>query len=223
MKRHRSIRPGLFFAAACLLMRAAAWAQSNPSSTTPARISSDLSVTYSLERAKVAPGGCGCFWLQGAGLDAAATFWNGLGVAASFTGEHAGNIAPGVDVNRIVFTAGPRYTYTAWKIGTAANDKRQLQIFGQGLFGYVHGFGGVYPAPGGVTSSAGSLAIDAGGGLNLFFTKRLGVRRLEAEYVRSALPNNASNTQNDMRLSFGFVYHFGASATKQVTHTPPVQ
>jgi hypothetical protein len=76
----------------------------------------------------------------------------------------------------------------------------------------MHGFDGVYPTAGGVVSSAGSLAIEAGGGLNLFLTRRLGVRLLEAEYVRSALPNNVSNTQNGMRLSFGFVYHLGAAA-----------
>ena len=46
--------------------------------------------------------------------------------------------------------------------------------------------------------------------MNLFLTKNLGVRLLEAEYVRTELPNNASNTQNDMRLSFGFAYHLSA-------------
>jgi hypothetical protein len=193
-------------------MGAATWAQKSPSSAPQAQSSTDLSITYSLERAKLAPGDCGCFWLEGVGVDGAVSFWKGLGVAASFTGGHAGNIAPGVDVNRIAFTAGPRYTYTAWKSHAAATDQRRLQIFGQGLFGYVHGFDGVYPAPDGVTTSAGSLAIDAGGGLNLFFTGRLGVRLLEAEYIRSALPNNASNTQTDTRLSFGLVYHLGAVA-----------
>jgi hypothetical protein len=183
------------------------------------QVSADLSETYSLERAKLAPGPCGCFWMQGAGVDAAVTFWKGLGLAAAFAGEHAGNVQPGVDVNKIDFAAGPRYTYTAWKGHAADTDQRRLQVFGQGLFGYMHGFDGVYPAPGGVTSSAGSLAIEAGGGLNLFFTKRLGVRLLEVQYVRSALPNTASNTQNDLRLSFGLVYHLGRTAPPP----PPVQ
>ena len=73
----------------------------------------------------------------------------------------------------------------------------------------MHGFDGLYPATSRVTSSAGSLAIEAGGGVNLFLTKNLGVRLLEAEYVRTELPNTVSNTQNDMRLSFGFAYHLG--------------
>lgn len=210
----RLIRRCVLLASACLLAVAGTgvWAQNDTTSTPKLQISADLSVNYSLERAKIAPGDCGCFWLQGAGADAAFTFWRGLGLAADFTGEHAGSVAPGVDVNKFAFSTGPRYTYTVWKGHATGTDQRRLQIFAQGLFGYVHGFDGVYPATDGVASSAGSLAIDAGGGLNLFLTRRLGVRLLEAEYLRSALPNNASNSQNDIRLSFGFVYHLGHSA-----------
>ena len=225
MNKSRSIHRGVFLACACLLAGTTGWAQKSPTAAPKTPISTDVSVTYSIERAKIAPGACGCFWLQGAGVDAAVTFWKGFGVAASLAGEHAGSVEPGVDVNKIDFTAGPRYTYTAWKSHTAATDQRRLQVFGQGLFGYMHGFDGVYPATGGVVSSAGSLAIEAGGGLNLFFTKNLGVRLIEAEYVRSALPNTAANTQNDMRLSFGLVYHFGAGAPPPPTATQvqPVQ
>jgi len=222
MKICSSICPSVFLVCASLLSGTSVWAQKNPAPAPKSQISTDLSVTYSLERANLTPGTCGCFWLQGAGADAAVTFWKGLGLAAAFVGEHAGSVAPGVDVNKVAFTAGPRYTYTAWKGHAAATDPidpRRLQIFGQGLFGYVHGFNGAYPAAGGVTSSAGSLAIEAGGGLNLFFTRKLGVRLLQAEYVRSALPNNASNTQNDIRLSFGLVYHLGVTAPPP----PPVQ
>jgi hypothetical protein len=32
---------------------------------------------------------------------------------------------------------------------------------------------------------------------------------LEADYVRTWLPNNGSNSQNDLRLSFGIAYHIG--------------
>ena len=209
MKIRRSIRGSLFLMGACLLTGMGAWAQAS-SAVQQSQVSTDLAVTYSLERSELAPGDCGCFWLQGGGVDAAVTFWKGLGVAASFTGGHAANIAPGVDLNKIAFAAGPRFTYNAWTGHAAATDQRRLQIFGQGLFGGVHGFDGLYPVTSGVTSSAGSLAIEAGGGVNLFLTKNLGVRLLEAEYVRTELPNNASNTQNDMRLSFGFAYHLSA-------------
>ena len=45
--------------------------------------------------------------------------------------------------------------------------------------------------------------------MSLFFSKSWGVRLLEADYVRTSLPNNASNTQNDLRLAFGVIWHIG--------------
>jgi hypothetical protein len=202
---------GLWFAA-CLLISTGAWAQTAPVAAQKTQLSGDLGVSYLLERSKLAPGNCGCFWLQGGGVDGAVNLWNGLGVAASFTGSHAGGDAPGVDVNTLTFAAGPRYTYTTW---TGRADERRLQIFGQGLFGEVYGFDGVYPASKAATSSANSLSIEAGAGVNLLFSKHLGVRLIQAEYVRTALPNNASNIQDDLRLSFGVTYHLGAGAARR--------
>lgn len=203
----RSNSGGVLLVGACLLAGSGAWAQSGKDS----KISFDMGVTYSAERAKLAPGTCGCFWLQGGGVDGSVNFFKGFGLAASFSGGHAGNVTPGVDVNKIEFTGGPRYTFNAWTGHASVGAPRRLQVFGQGLFGGVRGFDGVYPAPGAATSSASSFAIEAGGGLNFLLSRRFGVRLLDAEYVRNALPNNGSNTQNDMRLGFGLAAHFGES------------
>jgi hypothetical protein len=192
---------------ACLLAGSGAWAQSSHD----AKTSFDLGVTYSAEKAQLAPGTCGCFWLQGGGVDGSVNFFKGFGLAASFSGGHSGNATPGVDLNKIEFAGGPRYILNAWTGHASATDPRRLQIFGQGLFGGVHGFDGVYPAPGAATSSASSFAIEAGGGLNFLFSRHFGIRLLDAEYVRNELPNNRSNTQNDMRLGFGLAAHFGES------------
>jgi len=209
-----SIRGGLFFAGACLLAAVTGWAQQAPSAPRQSNVSTDLGITYDAERAQLAPGTCGCFWLQGGGVDGAVTFWKGLGIAATFTGDHASNVTPGVDVNKISFMAGPRYTYTAW--GTAG-EKPRFQIYGQGLFGGVHGFDGVYPTSSGVESTASSFAIQAGGGVNIFLTRHIGVRVVEASYIRTELPNDGNDTQSDLRLGAGLVYHFGAN-----TPPPPV-
>jgi hypothetical protein len=208
MKMRRSIRGTVLLVGACMLAGATAWAQQPYSGASPAMVSTDLAVTYATERAELAPGNCGCSWLQGGSADAAVTFRRGLGIAASLTGDHASNFAPGVDVNKIAFMAGPRYTYTAWT-GHATTDVRRLQLYGQGLFGGVHAFNGVFPASSGTTSSAGSFALQVGGGVNLFFSKSFGVRLLEVDYVRTALPNSASNTQNDLRLACGVLWHIG--------------
>jgi hypothetical protein len=168
-----------------------------------------VAITYAAERAEQAPGNCGCFWLGGGGTDAAATFYKGLGIAASLSGDHAANVEPGADVNMIVFLAGPRYTWNTSRWLERSARGHQTQIFGQWLFGGVHAFNGIFPSGEATTASADAFAMQAGGGLTLALNKRLGVRLLQVDYQRTALPNNASNTQNDLRLAFGVTWRLG--------------
>ena len=193
---------------ACLLAGATSWAQQSQKPVAPDTVSTDLAVTFAVERSQ-AVSSQGSFWFKGGGADAAITFKSGMGIAASLTGDHASNITPGVDANKITYLAGPRYTWTAWQGHATAADNRRLQVFGQALFGWTHGFNGYYPAMPAATSSAKSLALQGGGGINFYLTRNFGVRLLEADYVRTVLPNAAANIQNDMRLSFGLTYHFG--------------
>lgn len=204
----RSVSRNAILLGACILAGAAACAQQVQTPTKPASVSADLALTYSLERAELAPGDCACFWLQGGGADAAITFSRGFGFAAALNGDHASNLAPGVDVNRIAFMAGPRYARRIHTWIVNSQQERSLQFFGEGLFGVTHAFDGVYPASSGVTSSANAFAIQAGGGFNLLLSKSFGLRLLQVDYARTTLPNNASNTQNDLRLAFGITWHF---------------
>jgi hypothetical protein len=171
-------------------------------------VSIDLGATYSPERAQLVPGSC-CFWLQGGGADATVTFWRGFGIATGLTGEHVSNYAPGMDVNKFACLAGPRYTYTAWAGHSGTADRPRAQLFGQGLFGGVHAFNGVFPISSGTTPTANSFALQAGSGIDLLLTKHIGVRLVEADYVRTALPNSAANIQDDLRLAFGVTYRVG--------------
>lgn len=191
-----------------LLTAMGARAQQTPAPAKLAKVSTDLALTYTAERGELAPGNCGCFWLQGVGVDAGVNFWKGLGMAASFHSGNATNIAPNVNLIKVQLAAGLRYTYTA-KIGDDRAANRRLQLFGQELVGGVHAYNGAFPGPNGIVTTAGSIALEAGGGLNLLFSKALGVRLLEADYVRTSLPNNAANTQNDMRFASGITWHVG--------------
>jgi outer membrane immunogenic protein len=188
---------GIFAAASASL-----WAQS-PSAPLEAPAFFDISVTYAVERAQIAPGICGCFWLKGGGADVALTFWKGFGVAASLTGAHVSSYSPGLDIDKIAYMGGPRYTRTAWT---------RLQIFGEALFGGVHAFDGAFPSGASLAATANSFALQAGGGINLFFSRNIGVRLLQADYVRTGLPNNYSQSQNDLRVAFGVDYHFGSAS-----------
>lgn len=179
-------------------------AQQRPVKPTPAEI--DVAITYEAERAKIASIDCGCFWLQGGGMNAAITFYRGLGVATNLTGGHASNIASGVDLDKVSFMMGPRYTYPFknWfghDFGRAGGGR----IFGEGLIGGVHSFNTVVPASAGVASS---FAFQVAGGLDLPLRKSIGIRPFEADYVRSSLPNAGNSTQHDLRLAAGISFHF---------------
>ena len=208
-----SIREGVLFVGVGILVATGnCWAQQAqpaaanqpPAKALPVTRSIDASVTYSVERTQLIQNG-NDFWLQGGGADGAWTLWKGFGVAASLTGDHISNYAPGMDVNEISYLAGPRYTYAGRT--QFAKVPLRYQLFGQGLFGEVHAFNGFFPAVGGSVSSANSFELQAGGGVNLLLTKHFGVRLLEADFVRTDLPNNAANEQNALRLSFGATYH----------------
>jgi hypothetical protein len=173
----------------------------------PRPVAVDLAVTYTAERAKIATTDCGCFWLQGGSVNAGVTLFHGLGVAANFTGGHSSGIAPGVDLNKLAFMVGPRYTLgTARWTNHLLGSRHQTNLFGEALFGFAHGFDSAFPTSTGVTSSATAFSMQIGGGLNIALAHGFGLRALEIDYVRTSFPNDASNTQNDLRLSFGISY-----------------
>jgi outer membrane immunogenic protein len=201
-----TIRKSLLLVLVCNLACILACVAAAQEPQRPSSVYTDLSVTYAPERSEFAPGHC-CFWMQGAGADGAVTLWKGLGIAVALTGDHASAFAPGIDLNKIAYLAGPRYTYSAWTGHGGSAPRPRYQFFGEGLLGGVHGFNGVYPAALSTTSSASAFALQAGGGFNYFLTRNVGLRVLEVDYVRTQLPDNAANSQNDLHLSFGVTYH----------------
>jgi outer membrane immunogenic protein len=206
-----SFRGRVLLAGVCMLAGMSAGAQqSNTALAKFKPTSGDVAITYAAERGKVAPGSCGCFWYEGGGIDGAVNFARGIGIAASLTGDHASDYAPGLDISKVTFMAGPRYTYTfLTHHGEPKDAKPRFQLFGQALFGGVHAFNSEFPSSStGVKTSAGSFAMQTGAGVNLFFFRNFSARLLEADYVRTELPNSLADTQNDLRLSFGVSYHF---------------
>lgn len=196
-------RKGVLLLSAALSIGPIARAQQKPVSTYSTDV--DVAITYDAERAKIASVDCGCFWLGGGSGDFALGLYHGLGVAANLTGEHASSIGSEVDFNKVLFAMGPRYTYSP---RLHFGRKARVAVFGEGLFGGVHGFNTVFPTSTGTIGHASSFAMQFGGGLDLRFARHFGIRALEADYVRSTLPNNTGNVQNDLRLGAGVSFHF---------------
>ena len=64
-----------------------------------------------------------------------------------------------------------------------------------------------FPGPSGTTTTAGSVAVQAGGD-NLHLTHSISLRMLEADFITTHLPNAANSRQYDVRFSDGVVFHF---------------
>lgn len=204
----KTIQNTAFIAAAILMAAAQIGAQQARSSWRPQINSVDLAITYSAERSKLTTD-CGCFWLQGGAADLDVPLYKGLGFAANLIVGRASSIAPGSDLEKVAFMAGPRYTFAVPAFNAHRDKKRGTQLFAEALFGGVHGFDGVFPSNSGTTTGASGFSLQAGGGTNVPVTRALSIRALEVDYLHSNLPNGASNSQNDFRLAFGISYHLG--------------
>jgi len=169
----------------------------------------DVAITYTGEAAKLAAPPGSRFWLNGGSVDGAVTFYGDLGLAANFSAVHSQDISDGVGLGKTSFVIGPRYTKdtskwtSKWRLMKKAPSSA---LFGEALFGVAHGFDGQFPSGSSLVASATSPAIQLGVGADVTLWKSFGARVFELDYIHTGLPNNGSNSQNDLRLSFGVSY-----------------
>jgi outer membrane immunogenic protein len=122
---------------------------------------------------------------------------------ADLTGERAATIgaSAGDGLSLVAFTVGPRFSHRF------AGGK--FTPFVQGLIGAVHGFDGLFPSSSGSLAGAASArAFMAGGGLDLTVNRHLAIRAIQADYLRTQLPNGQGNQQNLLRAGAGIVLRF---------------
>jgi hypothetical protein len=159
----------------------------------------DVAITYVASRANVTAGNG--FWMQGGSVQFHGQFWRGLGVVADVGALHTGDAdGKGAGLDLVTATFGPRYTQS-W-----AHHRHAL--FCEALAGEVHGFDSVFPTATGVASSADSLALQVGGGMNLQFSRHLAIRAFEAAWLRTQFPNATTGVQNNLRAGTGLVIKF---------------
>lgn len=164
----------------------------------------DLGLMYTAEHGQVAMTGSPSFWLNGGAADLSVNFAHGLGIAAEFGAAHASNIQPGVSLGKVTYMFGPRYTLAVPR----HHGVHSADLFAQWLIGGVHAYGAPFPSSGAVVSTANNLSMELGGGIDIPVKGRFAVRALEASWIHTDLPNNASNSQNDLRLGAGMRFRF---------------
>ncbi len=160
-----------------------------------------INLRYNAQISNAPAGTCGCFALQGGGLDAN---WNlfgfdkktaTLGVVADFDVVHTATVSnANYGLTLSTFTFGPRVTVPA---------KKKIEVFGQTLFGLAYGSGSQFPSGDTLIPSASSFALNLGAGGDYQLNKRISIRVLQLDYVRTQLPNTSSNWQNNLRVGSG--------------------
>jgi outer membrane protein OmpA-like peptidoglycan-associated protein len=136
-------------------------------------------------------------------------YW--FAVAAEVNGTHANHIGPsGQDLTLLTYTAGPRMT---------ARQARTSE-FGQVMFGAAHGSDSYFPNGNTFSTKATSLAITAGGGLDIELTHRFAWRAAEVQYLHTSLPNGVNGSQNQLLVQTGLVVKFGGHYASPRTPSP---
>ncbi len=194
-----SIRVKVLLAGALMMAGLTAWGQQDQSSAKQTKGSLEVALVYNPLMSNVV--GSSSFWMQGGSVQVHGQFWRGLGVVADVSGLHTANASasPGVGLDLVTATFGPRYT---WSL------RGRYAVFGQVLAGEAYGLHSVFPAAGGANDSADSLALYVGGGVNLHLKDGFALRAIEANWLRTQMPNATTNVQNNLRLGAGLIYTF---------------
>lgn len=191
-------RIGILFVALLLLVPSGA-------AQTPG-LPQEIALRYNAQISNAPAGTCGCFALQGGGLDANWKLMGlgktpvALGLVADLNVVHTGAVSNAdYGLTLSTYSFGPRVTLPA---------KKRVQVFGQALFGVAHGSGSQFPHGNSLVASANSFALDVGGGGDVQVNRLLSARVLQLDYLRTQLPNTTSNWQNNLRVGAGISFHF---------------
>jgi len=158
----------------------------------------DVFVGYSYFRENPSTSGVSSFNLHGGSASVAYNAKNWLSGVADFGGYHANNIlGSGVDGTFSTYLFGPRISY---------RHHERFTPFAQTLFGVAHASGSGFGSSG--TSNA--FAASFGGGVDVKVFHRLSLRAAQVEYLLTRFPETTTSreTQNNLRVSTGFVVHF---------------
>lgn len=152
-------------------------------------------------------GNCGCFAMEGFGADVT---WNlrefgpehsrALRFVTDLSVEHTGKIsnAPyGLTLTTLAF--GPQVERSSFK---------SSRVFVQTLAGFTHGSDSEFPVNNTLQGSANSFAFVLGGGADHRIGAHVSFRMIQLQYLRTSLPNNSSNWQNNLQIATGLKFIF---------------
>jgi peptidoglycan-associated lipoprotein len=158
----------------------------------------DIFAGYSYVRENPSTNGASGFNLHGGSASIAYNANHWLSGVADFGGYHGNNLlGTGIDGTVSTYLFGPRVAYRHYE---------RVTPFAQVLFGVAHASGSGF----GVSSSDNAFAMTVGGGVDVKLTHRFSWRPAQVEYLmtRFSETGTSNQTQNNLRASTGFVFHF---------------
>ncbi len=157
----------------------------------------EFGLQYQATRVNAPPAQCGCFWMQGGGLQLAFTVHPRWSVVADLSGANATNVN-GVEqrLSTFNYVFGPRFSL---------RTHRALTPYLQGLAGASEVFSN-YALYG---HGHNSFAAMGGGGVEFRLSDHLSLVPLEANYIYSRAPNGDNSHQNNLRIGAGINFRLG--------------
>lgn len=193
-----SIHGSVLLAGVCMMAVAVACGQDITSAKQVAT-PFEVAITYDTSRANVVAGNS--FWMQGGSIQMHGQFWHGLGVVADVAGLHTASMNnSGVGLDMVTATFGPRYTWSPLHA--------RYSLFGQALAGEANGMNSTFPGTPQAVTTASSVAVQLGGGMSVTLKRHIAIRAIEADWLRTQLPNTTTSVENNLRLGAGVVLRF---------------
>ncbi|MFC6645063.1 OmpA family protein [Granulicella cerasi] len=193
-----------------LLATTGAWAahaQATPAAPDLMTPKYDVGAGYQFIRANAPPGGCQCFNMNGGYATFGFHFNQGFGIEGQFTETQASGISVlGQNLKLMTYTVGPSVRY----------QRGRLIARGEALVGGAHATDSYFPSSSGSMTSASSLALAAGGGLDLYINRRFDVRAVNVQFLHTGFPNGDNNSQSHITIGAGVVFKFGWTKTRDV-------
>lgn len=146
--------------------------------------------------------GCNCVSLIGGDAQVAIGLRPSLQAVAEAGATHRGGITPdGYKLTQVTYTFGLRYFPL---------PKYRLQPFAETLFGGAHALGSLSPGNNAIAGTSNAVDLIVGGGAALRVGQHIVLQPARIDYELTNFRNGQSNHQNDLRLSAGVLYRFGA-------------
>jgi len=162
------------------------------------RTALEVGIRYAATVTNAPPGECGCFVLQGAGMDASYPLASHLRAVVDVAGTTIGRVPEtSHGLSEITLLAGPRYVF----------PMRHFNLNAQALFGAVRGFGSDFILTSTVhTDTSTNFAMTLGGSLDLPLTRTVLLRPIQFDYLQTNLPNGVDNRQRNIRFGAGVIF-----------------